>query len=171
MRPADATCSCKRAGYALQTSQLFTVDGTPPTIRVLSFAVAARTASLVFTGVDSSTVSFQCKLSRVASSAVTAATPLVPSDPPVVLGQYQLCASPVVSSGPTGLHLLRSNCALGRNSVKPCLLLHCLHVPRPMTVWCQDTSFGLASCRRCTALYRTETTRWLSRQQMAQVGM
>ncbi len=93
---AKTVCSAC-AGFALQTSQLFAVDVTPPKITVSSFTASARRAAAVFTGVDASTVAFQCKLDRTPTTANTAAVPLAPTDPPEVLGQYQPCSSPVVS--------------------------------------------------------------------------
>ena len=50
------------AGYALQTTQLFQVDATAPTIAMTSFLVGERRVTAVFYGSDASALSFRCDM-------------------------------------------------------------------------------------------------------------
>ena len=52
------------ADFALQTSQLFTVDTAVPRLSITAFTANLRRASATFTGSDASAVSFRCRLDR-----------------------------------------------------------------------------------------------------------
>ena len=88
-----------RAGYALVSARLFTIDAARPTLTLVSSSIAGRGTTFSFKAVALSAVSFQCRLNRTASSAATAGVQPVPGSALLpAWGTAVPCASPAVLS-------------------------------------------------------------------------
>ena len=79
------------------SARLFTVDATRPVLTLVSASASGRGATFAFKAADVAPVTFQCKLDRTASSAVTAGVRPVPGSTLLpAWGTAVPCASPAV---------------------------------------------------------------------------